>query len=1680
MMGAPTGTETSRERADIAIVGIDCRFPGADDPAALWRLLLDSGEAISEVPADRWAAEDYHDPAGGPGTVNNRRGGFLSDADAFDHEFFGITPREAAAMDPQQRLLLHTAWRALEDATLDPRAQAGTRTGVYVGVMANEWANVQMSDYAAITAQHGSGNGYFMTANRLSYQLDLRGPSMAVDTACSSSLSAIHLACTALATGECDQALAGGVNLVLTPAVGIFYTQAGLSAPDARCKPFSGAADGIVRGEGAAVLVLRRLADAQAAGLPIYAVITGSAVNSDGRSNGITAPNRWAQQQVVEQAYARAGVRAQQVDFIEAHGTGTVLGDMIEVKALGALHAGRTRPCGIGSVKGNLGHTEGAAGIAGVIKAALALHHRLVPPTRFADTENPKLRLAQHGLRLLGEAMPLGEQAVGGVSSFGVGGSNAHIVLGSAPRVSADAPMSSADSVAGARRPGLPHDEVSADGGGPASSVENAEKPTRDLRAHHLGSRAGNGARAAAHGSSGAVDGPHGAADRGQTSSTNHAQGAHRHRPRRGDPGDVAGGSARVLTLSSDNAEGLRRNALCMADALAAMPGERFAQLCWTSNQVKASGRRRLAVVASDRHEAMKQLRSGPESGVAGALSVGWMFSGQGAQYAGMARALAVASPGFRRALMLVDEAMSVHLGQSVRELLLDDTADIDSTERAQPAIFAMEYAMASALAETGLRPAWLLGHSIGEYAAAVVAGVLDLDDGCRLVVLRGALMGRLPGGGAMLAVRAGATAVADLLAEEPEVAIAAVNGPADLVLSGDAAAIARIDKVLAERTVITKALTVSHAFHSPRVEPMLVEFAAAARTCTYGAPNLPIYSTVRGRLLEPGETMDAAYWTEHIRATVRFGQAVDAALGTEPSHLIEVGPRRVLTSLIGRIRPEYAGRCLSPSPGPGATGTEFADTIAVLYRDGFDPDWDRLYEPEQRVRRRLPVYEFSSEHRFWFEPPAGQQQRSPLGTASAAPREQQTTATPAQPESPARTASPEDSEDTTIMDQMIALFREQNVLLAKLAHGAGDLQRTKAAGHGVAAAGDAGLGYSGTSAGAAGTTAVDATVPVGSAPAHVEVIGTRPIDPASAAGVGAGASAGLACVDAATTATTSAGGREAATIVYAEAARVSGYPAERLTAAQTLTGDLGFDSIMTADLFTGIVRRMPGLVIDPARFGEQATLGDVVGYVAEGGAASASGGGAGRADADQRMDPGTAAPASDAAPQAFTATPNAELTAPTPEPRAAVSADRGDRFGGQPAGRGTMAPAQPLVAPEFRISEFAEVKAIEGRIAGAQALGLANPYFLVNDGVTRDTSVIDGVPVLNFSSFNYLGLSGHPAVVEAVQDAVARYGSSCSASRVLSGEKPVHRELEAELAALLGTEDAMALVGGHSTNVTIIGHIVGPQDLVIHDSLAHDSILQGCKLSGATRRPFPHNDHAVLDRLLGELRHRYRRVLILIEGVYSQDGDIPDLPAIIEIKNKHQALLMIDEAHSVGVLGAGGGGIGEYYGVDRGEVELWSGTMSKALAGCGGYVAGSAELIRFLKYTTPGFVYSVGMTPMNAAASAAAIRVLRTDPEPLARLRRNAELFLTLAKAAGIDTGDSHDTPIIPCIVGDSLKALRLSNALLRRGINVNPILYPAVPEDLARLRFFVTACHSEQQIREAVAILAEELALL
>ncbi len=1409
--------------SDIAIVGIDCRFPQAPDPAALWQLLLSGGEGIAEVPVDRWDAAQFYDSTGKPGTINHRAGGFLSDADAFDYEFFGVTPREAHAMDPQQRLLLQAAWRALENATLDPRSQAGSNTGVFVGVMANEWAHLHMRDFTQITPQAGSGNGYFMTANRLSYQFDLKGPSLAVDTACSSSLVAVHLAAAALRAGECDQALAAGVNIILTPALNVFYTQAGLSAPDGRCKPFSGSADGIGRGEGVAVVVLRRLADALAEGLPVYAVIKGSAVNSDGRSNGLTAPNRWAQELVVHTANRAAGVAAEQVSFLEAHGTGTLLGDMIEVKALAAAHRSRrAEPCAIGSIKGNLGHTEGAAGVAGLIKAVLSLHNRVVPPSRFAQQENPQLRLAAGGLRLVSEPMPLPADTVyAGVSSFGIGGTNCHVVLASVP-----------------------------------------ERETA--------------------------------------------------------PATAAGG---ILTISSNNAEGLRRNAARLADDLASSSAP-LAQLCWSSNQIKSSGKTRVAITVHDRENAVARLWevARPESDLeavsvtAQSIAAGWLFTGQGTQYPGMSRALHANSHAYRAALSAVEAAALPHLGERIRALLFGRGERINRTEFAQPAIFAVQYALASTLIDLGAEPAWLLGHSIGEFAAAAIAGVLSLDDACRLVTARGRLMQRLPGNGKMLAVNATTDDVARLVGVERSLAIAALNGPRELVLSGAADAIDRAAETLRGAGFIARELPVSHAFHSPLMEPMLEEFAAVAAACTFDLPSIPIYSTLRGRLLDPDEPMDAAYWIAHATGTVRFADATTAALQDQPTHLIELGPRRTLAPMITRAHPEITVSALAPLPGPDATGSELIDTVVALYRDGFDPEWNRLYTPHAQIPHRLSGYQFATTNRSWIQP-ATISQHLP------------------------QTPEPTVDTDETTMDNLIALFREQAAVLASLSQ------------------------------------ASSPTAQIGIAATH------------SVADMTA--------------------------LVRAEVARVSGFPEESLRPVQTIMGDLGFDSIMVADLFNGLTRKFPGVKIDLTGFGQATTIADLIGMA-------------------------------------------------------------GGRVQESPA------PEAPAVTPQFRISEFEEVVALADRIALCAALSVDNPYFLVNDGVTRDSSIINGAEVLNFSSYNYLGMSGHPGVATAVSDAVVRYGSSCSASRLLSGEKPVHLELEAALADLLGTEDALALVSGHATNVTVIGHLLGEGDLVIHDSLAHDSIMQGCKLSGATRRPFPHNDHAALDDILTTIRHQYRRVLIIIEGVYSQDGDIPDLPAFIVVKKKHNALLMIDEAHSIGVLGATGGGIGEHFGVDRADVELWSGTTSKALAGCGGYVGGSRELIQFLKYTTPGFIYSVGMPPPTAAASLAAIRLMRAEPEHLRRLRENCELFMTLAREAGIDTGNSEGTPIIPCIVGSSITAVKLSNAMLRRGINTNPVLYPAVPEDQARLRFFITSCHADEQIRYAVKVLAEELELL
>ncbi|MGW1642095.1 type I polyketide synthase [Streptomyces lavendulae] len=864
--------------AAVALVGLDCVFPGAPGPDAYWDLLMRGGDATGEQPLARRFGPGYETPV---------RGGFIDDADVFDNDFFTVSPREAAAMDPQQRLLLQCAWRAVEDSGRSPRSLAGGDTGVFVGMMGSEWGQLHLGDYGRVTPQLGAGSSAGMAANRISYHLDLKGPSLSVDTACSSSLVAVHLAVNSLLSGECGTALAGGVNLILTPALGLVYAQMGLASPDGRCRPFSADANGIARSDGVGVVVLRRLEDALADGQRVYAVIRGTAVNQDGRSNGVTAPNRHSQREVVAAAYRRAGVTPDQVRFVEAHGTGTALGDVIECGALGEVHGvPREEPCAIGSVKGNLGHTEGAAGIAGLIKVALALHHRIVPASRFADRENPQLRLAERGLALLKVPvrLPAGE-VVAGVSSFGMGGTNAHAVLAAAPRT------------------------------------------------------ARTGRRRAASAPTG------------------------------------------VFTVSADTPEALRRNLAAQAGAVAARPRGDAAALCWTSNRVKTGLPYRAAFTASDTVELAAALRGAAEdprlaAGIADRAwrppVIGFLFTGQGVQDPGMTAALYRQSPLYRSRLDEADEALAPYLGGSVRDLVLAGDPDVHRTRWAQPALFAVGHALAATLSGLGAGPHVVLGHSVGEFAAAVAAGVLTLDQAARLVAERARLMDALPGGGGMLSVRAGRGAVEEFLTIGAGVSLAAVNGPENTVLSGPLEELERVAGVLRGRGTHCRAVNVSHAFHSPLMAPALEPLAAAAAGITPAAPRVPLASTRYGRLLAD-EPMDGAYWAGQAAEPVLFADALaDLVARTAPTALVEIGPAPQLIQLVGRSGMSDGIRLLHPAPGREAGARDLAETVAALYRSGLEPRWEELYEPAWRTTERLPPYAFSAEHRFWHTAAAG------------------------------------------------------------------------------------------------------------------------------------------------------------------------------------------------------------------------------------------------------------------------------------------------------------------------------------------------------------------------------------------------------------------------------------------------------------------------------------------------------------------------------------------------------------------------------------------------------------------------------------------------------------------------------------------------------------------------------------
>ncbi|MEM9506113.1 MAG: alpha/beta fold hydrolase [Cyanobacteria bacterium P01_E01_bin.35] len=879
---------------EIAIIGMSCRFPGANSPAQFWELLRSGKDAISKC--DRWEGESW--------------GGLIDNVDRFDPQFFGITPREAQAIDPQQRLLLEVSWSALEDAAVANNHLAGSNTGVFIGISSSDYSQLRFHYGSALDAYVGTGNAHSIAANRLSYLLDLKGPSLAVDTACSSSLVALHLASQSLKTGECDQAIAGGVNLMLSPELTQTFNAAGMMAADGRCKTFDAEADGYVRGEGCGVVVLKRLADAQRDGDRILAVIKGSAINQDGRSNGLTAPNGRAQQAVIRQALANANLTPEEITYIESHGTGTSLGDPIEVNSLKAvLSSTREQPCYLGSLKTNIGHLEAAAGIAGLIKTVLCLQNQTIPPNLHFQQLNPLIDLAGTKIRISEQLQPWNQpNRYAGVSSFGFGGTNAHVIVS-----------------------GL-HDA--------ATASQKLDEPCPEPESK---------------------------------------------------PAKLA---SKLLTLSAKTEPALKDLALDYQDYLDANPEVDLANVCYTANTGRTHFEHRLAIACNDTAQLRARLADFTSSQSAqGVISgqahhhpnrVAFLFTGQGSQYVNMGYELYQTQPTFKAALEACAAILDSYLDYSLLEILYSEYAApstevkgssphpsslLNKTIYTQPAIFALEYALAQMWLSWGVEPTALVGHSVGEYVAATVAGVFNLADALKLVATRGKLMQSLSHEGDMFAVFSDEATVKSGIAPFGEqIAIAAINSQQSIVISGATAAVQEVVSKFEAQGIKSKQLKVSHAFHSPLMKPILAEFRTVAESISYQPPQIKLISNVTGKVAtEAIATPD--YWVNHVVAPVRFADGMTSLQAEQCNIFLEVGSKPILLGMGRSIFPPNGAADIAWLPSLRPRKQDWQQVLAslsYLYVKGVEINWHQVTLDPECHKIALPTYPFQRQS-YWL-----------------------------------------------------------------------------------------------------------------------------------------------------------------------------------------------------------------------------------------------------------------------------------------------------------------------------------------------------------------------------------------------------------------------------------------------------------------------------------------------------------------------------------------------------------------------------------------------------------------------------------------------------------------------------------------------------------------------------------------
>ncbi len=875
---------------DIAIIGLACRFPGAENPEEFWDLLKNGGDAITEIPADRFNVDDFYDPdPDKPGTMYTRNGGFLKQVDGFDPTFFGIPPRTANAIDPQQRLALEVSWEALENSAIVPSTLRERDLGVFVGVSENDYARIAFQDPKQIDLHSGTGNLQAFVAGRIAYVLGVQGQALSINTACSSSLVAVHSACQALRLEECDLALAGGVQVILGPHNYIFLSQAKALSPDGHTKAFDASADGFARGEGCGMVVLKRLVDAQGDNDKILGVIRSSVVNNDGPSGGLVVPNVAAQERLLRSALQRACLRADQVSYLEAHGTGTIIGDPLELQAAGKVYGPErdpAHPLYIGSVKGNIGHSEAAAGIAGLIKVLLAMKHERIPKQINFNTPNPRIPWHNLPFKVATTAIDWPEGSkIAGVSSFGMSGTNAHVL------------------------------------------VESFRDETVRIQ-------------------------------------------------------DTPEQQPLILAFSAKNESALTSLASRYNQWLTHNVDTPLADICFSAATGREHFPYRAAILAESREQVVENLALLVEpqpqltvgkSSFSGQIQKGptlvMLFTGQGSQYSGMGLELYDSQPVFRKVLDYCGAILEPFLGLPLHSLLFDSAHEekLNQTRYTQPALFSLEVALYELWCSVGIKPDVVMGHSLGEYAAAYAAGVFSLEDALELVNHRARLMGGLSSDGAMIAVFADLDQVSSIIAGS-RVTIAAYNGT-HLVVSGSETEVQKITDKFKKMGVRLQRLQTSHAFHSAQLDPILDDFANFATTINYRSPKRTLVSNLTGKVFASGETPDSSYWRRHSREPVQFSKSCTTVAELGGNILLEIGPQPKLTTMVLHDWPDKQSPTLINSlRKKGADNYQLTEALAQLYVAGISPDWNNWYDTDETLHKvDLPTYPFQR-RRYWVE----------------------------------------------------------------------------------------------------------------------------------------------------------------------------------------------------------------------------------------------------------------------------------------------------------------------------------------------------------------------------------------------------------------------------------------------------------------------------------------------------------------------------------------------------------------------------------------------------------------------------------------------------------------------------------------------------------------------------------------